>query len=140
MSELEELLEYTGVLDLNNIIKKDFRQKNKIEYQKEYRETNKEIYKEYQRNYHRTYKKKKNVVVEEYIDFDRVWKMLGYSRKDSAKRILIKYFVVNEDYKIIQEMGDLVCNEKIYLSESVFRKFCSKCKTEMANKISDLIE
>ena len=34
------------------------------------------------------------------IDFDYVWKWLGYSRKDPAKRSLEKNFVIDIDYKI----------------------------------------
>ena len=34
------------------------------------------------------------------IDFDQVWKWLGYSRKDPAKRLLEKSFKENIDYKI----------------------------------------
>jgi hypothetical protein len=31
-------------------------------------------------------------------DFDWAWQVLGYSRKDSAKRILTSYFEINFDY------------------------------------------
>ena len=30
-------------------------------------------------------------------DFDWAWQVLGYSRKDSAKRILVSYFELNFD-------------------------------------------
>lgn len=35
------------------------------------------------------------------IEFDSVWKWLGYSRKDPAKRVLEKHFTQDIDYKII---------------------------------------
>ena len=34
------------------------------------------------------------------IDFDSVWKWLGFSRKDPAKRLLEKVFIKDVDYKI----------------------------------------
>ncbi len=36
------------------------------------------------------------------IEFDNVWKWLGYTRKDNAKTCLEKHFVVDVDYKIIK--------------------------------------
>jgi phage anti-repressor protein len=40
--------------------------------------------------------------VEEFpIDFDMAWVWLGYTRKDSAKKLLTANFIENEDYKII---------------------------------------
>ena len=32
------------------------------------------------------------------IDLDEIWKWLGFSRKDPAKRLLEKYFIINVDY------------------------------------------
>ena len=41
----------------------------------------------------------RNIVgVDFVIDFDSVWKWLGFTRKDNAKRLLDKFFVVNIDY------------------------------------------
>ena len=34
------------------------------------------------------------------IDFDHVWKWLGYTRKNDGKRVLEKNFVVDSDYKV----------------------------------------
>jgi hypothetical protein len=34
------------------------------------------------------------------IDFDSVWKWTGFSRKDPAKRVLEKNFVIDVDYKV----------------------------------------
>ena len=36
------------------------------------------------------------------IDFDNVWKWLGYTRKDHAKTCLEKHFVVDIDYKVVK--------------------------------------
>jgi len=35
------------------------------------------------------------------IDFDSIWKWLGFSRKDPAKVVLLKHFILDIDYKII---------------------------------------
>ena len=35
------------------------------------------------------------------IDFDNIWKWIGFVRKDPAKRLLEKYFVLDLDYKIL---------------------------------------
>jgi type IV secretory pathway VirB4 component len=35
------------------------------------------------------------------INFNDIWKWLGYSRKDNAKRLLEKTFTKNIDYKIL---------------------------------------
>ena len=34
------------------------------------------------------------------IDFDNVWKWLGYTRKNDGKRTLEKHFVLDVDYKV----------------------------------------
>ena len=34
------------------------------------------------------------------VDFDHVWKWLGFARKDPAKRVLEKNFVIETDYKV----------------------------------------
>jgi hypothetical protein len=34
------------------------------------------------------------------VDFDHVWKWLGFSRKGHAKRVLEKNFVIDSDYKV----------------------------------------
>ena len=35
------------------------------------------------------------------IDFDNVWKWLGFTRKDNAKRLLEKFFTTDIDYQVI---------------------------------------
>ena len=35
------------------------------------------------------------------IDFDTIWKWVCFTRKDHAKRLLEKYFVLDLDYKIL---------------------------------------
>ena len=35
------------------------------------------------------------------IDLDNVWKWIGFSQKVKAKALLEKYFIINNDYKIL---------------------------------------
>ena len=44
------------------------------------------------------YDKKKDFV----IDFDNVWKWLGFARKDPAKRVLEKHFTLDTDFQVIK--------------------------------------
>ena len=79
------------------------------------------------------------------IDFEDVWKWCGFSRKDSAKRILDKHFIADVDYKIqtitppiggvIKERGGAHRKEKIMLNIKTFKKFCLKSDTEKADEI-----
>jgi len=80
------------------------------------------------------------------IDFDNVWKWLGFSRKDPAKRLLEKSFTLEVDYKII--FHRLVENkikvetrgrkeEHIMLNINTFKKFCLKADTQKAEEVHD---
>lgn len=40
------------------------------------------------------------------IDFDQIWALIGYSRKDSAKRKLLQDFLEGEDYVILVIRND----------------------------------
>ena len=54
------------------------------------------------------------------IDLDNIWKWIGFSRKDHAKRLLKKFFIENLDYQtLLPRTGEqliddtiLECNEK----------------------------
>ena len=99
------------------------------------------------------------------IDFDNVWKWLGFSRKDPAKRVLEKNFTVDIDYKIktappnygtvfetVNE-GETIFHqvaenknktetrgrkeEQIMLTVNAFKKFCLKANTKKADEIHD---
>ena len=79
------------------------------------------------------------------IDFEDVWKWCGFSRKDHAKRILDKHFIIDVDYKVsipapltggvILERGGAHRKEKITLNTKTFKKFCLKSNTEKADEI-----
>lgn len=71
------------------------------------------------------------------IDFDLVWKWMGYSRKGNAKRNLIKYFEEGTDYRI----ENMLLNSKkqvhgghnketIMLSTHAFKSLCMLSNSE----------
>jgi hypothetical protein len=83
-----------------------------------------------------------NPITDFIIDFDDVWKWCGFSRKDSAKRILDKFFKKDTDYIIspsiggeIKERGCAHKKEKITLNIKTFKKFCLKSDTKKADEI-----
>ena len=82
------------------------------------------------------------------IDFDNVWKWLGFSRKDPAKRLLDKLFIEAVDYKV-EKLAPPKCGavlepvnggqnkEKIMLNINSFKKFCLKAGTKKADEVHD---
>ena len=96
------------------------------------------------------------------IDFDNVWKWLGFSRKDNGKAVLRKHFTVDIDYQVIkaapessgaafednepapeiegasQNFGGAGSNkETIMFSVNTFKKFCLKAGTKKADEVHD---
>jgi hypothetical protein len=91
------------------------------------------------------------------IDLDNVWKWLGFSQKDAAKRVLEKNFVPNKDYNVLlhkpveqkktflnPEVGEAKKDtrgghnrETIMLNVETFKKFCLKAGTKKADEIHD---
>lgn len=97
------------------------------------------------------------------IDFDNVWKWLGYTRKSDGKRVLEKFFIVGIDYQLSEEFllrrtpqqkhqecfaseVEEVKNddnrggsnkETILLSVNTFKKFCLKAGTKKADEVHD---
>jgi hypothetical protein len=75
------------------------------------------------------------------IDLDDIWQWLGYSKKDKAKHLLIKYFIINEDYKIALPMNRERKNEGGFNKENIimnvitFKKYCLKTRTDKASQI-----
>ena len=89
------------------------------------------------------------------IDFDNVWKWLGYTRKNDGKRLLQKNFVLDIDYKVDKlatqlsvagfesakenkNLGGAGLNkETIMLTINTFKKFCLKAGTHKADEVHD---
>ena len=85
------------------------------------------------------------------IDFDNVWKWLGFTRKDNSKRLLEKFFIIDIDYKTQKDappkggaafssknLGGAGLNkETITLTINTFKKFCLKAGTKKADEVHD---
>lgn len=79
------------------------------------------------------------------IDFDNVWKWLGFSNKANSKRLLDKQFIINKDYKVLLIFADEQTKhvkgghnkETIMLNVETFKKFCLKAGTKKADEIHD---
>jgi hypothetical protein len=80
------------------------------------------------------------------IDLDDIWKWVGFTRKDNAKRLLEKYFIEDVDYKILLlrlEEQDFIKEhgghnkEQILLTVTTFKKFCLKAGTKRSDEIHD---
>ena len=79
------------------------------------------------------------------IDFDNVWRWLGFLNKANSKRLLEKQFIINKDYKILLIIADEQKKhvkgghnkETIMLNVETFKKFCMKAGTKKADEIHD---
>lgn len=97
------------------------------------------------------------------VDFDNVWKWVGFARKDPAKRLLEKLFLRGTDYRVekpaplvrgpaaevggagihklnedVKNLGGAGLNrEQITLTINTFKKFCLKACTKKADEIHD---
>lgn len=92
------------------------------------------------------------------VDFDEIYKWIGYTRKNDGKKILIKHFIKNEDYiisypckkinnKTTTETADTVSvisiekqnggqnKETILLTIECFKLFCMLAATSESKKI-----
>jgi len=81
------------------------------------------------------------------VDFNDIWKWVGFTRKGNGKKLLEKNFVENIDYKILllqsekQDLDDLKNKhggnnkEQILLTINTFKKFCLKADTKQADEI-----
>ena len=86
------------------------------------------------------------------INFDDIWKWLEFSRKDPAKRLLEKYFILDIDYQIeklvpliggasfekdIKNLHGGQNKETILLTVNTFKKFCLKAGTKKADEVHE---
>lgn len=74
------------------------------------------------------------------IDLDNIWKWLGFSRKDPAKRALENNFVKNIDYNIVfhndvENTKSGRPSEQILLNIETFKGFCMVAGTEKSKEI-----
>jgi phage anti-repressor protein len=79
------------------------------------------------------------------IDLDNVWKWLGFSQKDAAKRVLEKNFIEDTDYKLFApQVGGAKKDargghnkEVIMLTINTFKRFCLKAGTKKSDEIHE---
>ena len=41
------------------------------------------------------------LIIDFVVDLDNIWEWLGFNQKYAAKRLLEKYFILDNDYKIL---------------------------------------
>jgi len=133
----------TNILDddqLINLIKENFNENDMELFNLNYK-----IYNTYRNN-------PNNFIV----NFDEVYKWIGFTRKDNAKTLLVSknkenkhLFEINKDYIIKMNTSATPANagvkksissekkEIILLTINCFKKFCLKASTEKADKIYD---
>jgi phage anti-repressor protein len=76
--------------------------------------------------------------------------MSGFGRKDFAKKLLLKHFIKEKDYKILlpehepfRQLAEKKLNkpgkpkEQILMTIKTFKKFCMKANTDKADEIHD---
>ncbi len=89
---------------------------------------------------------KYNPLTDYVVELGKIYEWLGFTRLDNAKRVLIKHFKEDEDYKInyqcllrVEETPQigLKDKEKIMMNVNCFKKLCLKAQTEEADKIHD---
>ena len=90
------------------------------------------------------------------VDFDNVWKWLGFSRKSDGKRLLEKHFIIDIEYQVKSFAAETSAAKKddnifkvetetrggsnketISLTVNAFKKFCLKAGTKKADEIHD---
>lgn len=79
------------------------------------------------------------------IDLDPIWKWLGFGRKSDAKKVIIKNFIKDVDYKEKtaevavarreNALGGGLNKETILMTIDTFKKFCLKSNTKKADSI-----
>lgn len=70
------------------------------------------------------------------VDFDNVWKNVEFTRRDNAKRILVKHFTENIDYKIgALHLGRAIFREQNNAEKAAYQfgEACFEVKNEGEN-------
>jgi hypothetical protein len=84
-----------------------------------------------------------NNTSDEFItDIDDIWEWCGYNRKNDVKRVLVRNFKENLDYKIslpfkLGQRGGSNRRERILITTKTFKKFCMSSRTSKADEIQD---
>jgi hypothetical protein len=141
LDTIDKLIEHNPIKDLN----KNYENKLLEKFKNSFTETQQQLFVSSFYCYLK-YNKYKDFV----IDLDDVWKWLEYGRKEEAKRLLIKYFKEDGDYKVEKAApcfhgaafsknygGAGLNKQRIMLSVNTFKKFCLKSNTKKADEIHD---
>ena len=85
-----------------------------------------------------------NKITDFVIDLDNIWKWLDFTNKANAKKLLVKYYIIDKDYKnsldtsIKQELKHGGQNiQKFYLNIKTFKSLCLKAGTKKADEIHE---
>lgn len=88
------------------------------------------------------------------VDLDDVWRWLGYSRKDPAKRVVMNTFTQDVDYVLLHNPVDPDLKTALWAQEGndgrgghnketvmmnvrTFKKLCMKANNEQGEKVQD---
>jgi phage anti-repressor protein len=80
------------------------------------------------------------------IDLNGIWKWLGFSSKHKAKELLLKYFTIEINYKILLNLsgeqvktngGAGLNKEQILMTINTFKRFCMRASTKKAVQIHE---
>lgn len=71
------------------------------------------------------------------INFENIYKMLGFANKGNAKRTLENNFIINEDYKItfLPRENGRISTEYIMINTNTFKNLCMLAKTDKGKEI-----
>ena len=79
------------------------------------------------------------------VDLDKIWKWLGFTLKENAKRILTKHFNINVDFKnLARQEGQASSNSEkwgghnkqiVMMNIKTFKLFCLLAETQKAKEI-----
>jgi hypothetical protein len=138
MEHDSENLDIIGMIERNSISRLSY------DYESKFLSRLKEVFSEKQQQLFVTsfyaylkYNTKQDFV----IDFDTVWKWVGFTRKNNAKTVLNKHFVKDIDYQVLLQPQQNIIGgrptEKIMVSVHTFKKFCLKSNTKKADEIHD---
>jgi hypothetical protein len=77
------------------------------------------------------------------IDFNDVWKSIGYSKKSNAKRRLTSDYINGEDYEIIKMNKDIIPKhgghkETILITPVVFKNMCMEVPYKEGDEVLEL--
>jgi len=73
------------------------------------------------------------------VKLNDIWKWVGFKRIEESKRLLVRHFKKDVDYKVesLVKKGRGRKSELIVMTIKTFKKFCLKARTDKADEIHD---